>query len=212
MRKEFRIQSPRTRGSQFRIAVLLCVICGICGLLWAATGTVAPDGDNTTGSWTTAPLFSKVDEDIDSSDGNLILSPNNPSSPTNDVIFEITTPADVGTITEANLRVRASKGSGGTCPVTGGRDISLAVSWSATTATNFSTGSLGGAANYESGNQTGLSISKATADASTLRLAPSTSGGGPGRQACVDTLNLDIAYDASGARKRAVIALREPQP
>jgi hypothetical protein len=175
--------------------------------LWAATGTVAPDGDNTTGSWTTTPLFSKVNEDIDSPDGTFITSPNNPSS-ANEVIFEVTCPADVGTITEANLRARAKKSA------SGGREVRLnLVYWSATTATNYQSGNL--TTTFEeisSGNKTGLSISKATCDGSTINIVPTTTGTGPGRAINLDTFNLDITYDASGARKRAVIALREPQP
>ncbi|MGH9805169.1 MAG: hypothetical protein ACRD4D_08345, partial [Candidatus Acidiferrales bacterium] len=167
-------------------------ICGFALLLWAATGTVAPTGDNTTGSWSTAPLWSKVNDDIDAPDGTTISSPTNPATPTNDVIFNVTCPGDTGAITEANLRIRARKSAAS------GREISFAVSWSATAATNFSTGNLTDTlANYASGNQTGLSISKGTCDASTLKVAPTTSGSGAGRQGLIDSFNLDITYAVS---------------
>lgn len=171
-------------------------------LLYAATAFVAPDADNATGSWTTTPLFSKVNEDIDTPDGTVITSSNNPSTPTNDVIFDVTCPADVETITEANLRIRArEQGSSG-------RTISFAVSWSATAATDFNTGTLTATlANYASGNQTGLSISKATCDASTIKVAPTTSGTGPAEKAEIDAFNIDIVYTpaAPPTRSRAVV-------
>lgn len=158
-------------------------------LLWAAAGTVAPTGDNTTDSWSTTPLWSKVNEDIDSPNGTVIVSGNNPGTPANDVIFTVTCPSDVGTITTANLRIRAREQGNS------GRTISFAVSWSATTATNFSTGNLTATlANYESTNQTGLSITKSTCDASTIKVAPTTSGTGPAENAEVDAFNIDITY------------------
>jgi hypothetical protein len=176
-------------------------------LLWAATGTVAPDGDNTTGSWTTAPLFSKVNEDIDAPDGTVINSPNNPATPTNDVIFDITCPSDVGTITEANLRLRSAKSA------SAGRTIGFTARWSATAATDFSASNINETMTTRaSGNQTGLSISKSACDASTLKIETTTSGTGAGRAHVVDTFNLDITYDAGAARKRAVIAKLAPQP
>ena len=158
-------------------------------LLWAATATVVPTGDNSTGSWTTAPLWSSVDDDIDSPDAAVITSGNNPSTPSNDVIFNVTCPSDVGTITEANLRIRAREQGSSS------RSIGFAVSWSATTATNFNTGNLTSSlANYASGNQTGLSISKSTCDSSTFKVAPTTSGSGPAEKAEIDSFNLDITY------------------
>jgi hypothetical protein len=173
------------------IAVL---ILGLTGMLWALTAFVVPDGDNSTGSWSSTPLWSKVDEDIDSPDGTVITSPNNPSSPSNDVVFDVTCPSDLDTVTAANLRIRARKASGG-------RNESFDVSWSATAATKFNTGVLTTSlANYASGNQTGLSMSKASCDASTIRIAPTTSGGGPATDAEIDAVNLDLTYTATTAQ------------
>jgi hypothetical protein len=183
-----------------RAAGVAILLFAAAGLLWALTGLVAPDGDNSTGSWSTPPLWSKLREDIDSPDGTVITSSNNPSSPTNDLVFDVTCPADLDTATAANLRVRGRKASGG-------RDISFAVSWSATAATNFNTGVLTTSlADYASGNQTGLSISKASCDASTVTISPTTSGGGPATTAEIDTVNLDLTY--SGATAQAPLSRR----
>jgi hypothetical protein len=177
-----------------RTAGAAVLIVGLAGMLWALNAFVAPDGDNSTGSWSSTPLWSKVDEDIDSPDGTVISSPNNPSSPSNDVVFDVTCPSDVDTVTAANLRVRARKAGGG-------RDESFAVSWSATAATNFNTGVLTtGLANYASGNKTGLSISKSSCDASTITIAPTTSGGGPATSSEIDAVNLDLTYTAATAQ------------
>ena len=177
-----------------RAAGVAILLLGLAGVLWALTAFVAPDGDNSTGSWSSTPLWSKVDEDIDSPNGTVITSSNYPSSPSNDVVFDVTCPADVDTVTEANLRVRTRKASGG-------RDISFAVSWSATAATNFNTGVLTTSlANYASGNQTGLAVSKSSCDSSTITIAPTTSGGGPATTAEIDTVNLDLTYSAATAK------------
>lgn len=158
-------------------------------LLHAATAAVAPSSDNSTGSWITAPLWPSVDDDIDSPDGTVITSGNNPSTPTNDVVFNVTCPSDVGTISEANLRIRAREQGASS------RTISFAVSWSATASTDFNTGALTSSlSNYASGNKTGLSISKSTCDSSTFKVAPTTSGSGPAEKAEIDTFNLDITY------------------
>ena len=122
-------------------------------------------------------------------DAAVITSGNNPSTPSNDVIFNVTCPSDVGTITEASLRIRAREQGNS------GRTISFAISWSATAATDFSTGALTSSlANYSSGNKTGLSISKSTCDSSTFKVAPTTSGSGPAEKAEIDSFNLDITY------------------
>lgn len=189
-------------------ALLFCVICGICGLLWAATATVTPDGDNATGGWSTTPLWQDIDEDIDSPDGQVITSPNNPGV-TNEINFTVTCPADVGTVTSANLRVRARKSAAA------GRTVTLTqVSWTGSgTLQNpniaFSTGALTeNLTNYASGSQS-VSVTKAQCDASLMAIVPQTTGTGAGRAAVVDTFNLDIVYDAAGGgRKRVVIALR----
>lgn len=187
-----------------KLALLLSVLFGCAVLLLALTGTVAPDGDNNTGGWATTPLWSKVDDDIDAPDATVIVSPNNPSSPGDDVVFDLTCPADVGTITDANLRVRAREQGGA-------RNVSLDLKWSATTATDFSTGNLTTTlTNYASGNQTGLSISKSTCDASTIRANPTTSGGGSPENAEIDAFNLDITYTAAagGTANRLLITQR----
>ena len=181
---------------------LFCILCLFCLLLWAATATVVPTGDNTTGSWITTPLWQSVDDDIDSPDAAVITSGNNPTTPTNDVIFNVTCPSDVGTITEANLRIRARELGNSS------RTIRFAVSWSATTATDFNTGNLTSSqANYASGNKTGLSISKSTCDSSTLKVAPTTAGSGPAEKAEIDSFNLDITYTAANQppRRRTII-------
>ncbi len=177
-----------------KLVWLGALLLGFAALLWALTATVAPDGDNTAGGWGTAPLWSKVDDDIDTPDATIITSGNNPGTPTNDVIFDVTCPGDVGTITAANLRIRAREQGNS------GRTITLSVSWSATAATTFSTGALTASlADYASTNQTGLSISKATCDASTLKAAPTTTGSGAAENAEIDGVNLDITYDAGAA-------------
>ena len=183
-----------------RAVVLGIMLVSGAGVLWALTAFVAPDGDNTTGSWSSTPLWSKVNEDIDLADGTTITSSNNPSSPSNDVVFEVSCPAGADTITEANLRIRTRKASGG-------RDVSFAVSWSATGATDFNTGVVTTSlANYASGNQTGLAISKSSCDSSTVTIAPTTSGGGPATTVEIDTVNLDISY--SEATTRAPLSRR----
>ena len=184
--------------------LLLLALLGCAALLLALTGTVAPDGDNDTGGWSTTPLWSKVDDDIDAPDGTVIVSPNNPSSPSDDVVFDVTCPGDVGTITEANLRLRAREQGGA-------RNVSLDLKWSATTTTDFSTGNLTTTmTNYASGNQTGLSISKSTCDASTIRANPTTTGGGSPEKAEIDSFNLDIIYTAAagGTVNRLLITQR----
>lgn len=179
-----------------RLITLLICIVGTAVLLWAATAAVVPDGDNTTGSWTTTPLWQSVDEDIDSPDAAIITSPNNPGTPSNDVVFDVTCPSDLDTVTEANLRIRAREQGNS------GRTISSAVSWSATTTTDFNTGNLTSTmSNYASGNKTGLNISKATCDASTLKVAPTTAGGGAAERAEIDSFNLDITYTAQTGPK-----------
>lgn len=184
----------------------------IPALLWGATATVVPDADNTSGSFVTAPLFSKVNDDIDAPNGTVITSPNNPSVA---AIFDITCPSDMDTATDANLRVRARQNNVS-------RNITLAVSWSATAATNFSTGTLNKTAqqNYASGSIGSLSISKATCDASTLSVTPTTSGTGTAATADIDALNLDITYTVATAQparrvisvaRHSVLAMRRMQ-
>lgn len=171
-------------------------------LFWFATSTIVPDGDNTTGSFTTTPLWSKVSDDIDSPDGTVITSPNNPSVA---VIFDITCPGNLGTLTDANLRIRARQNNVS-------RNVSFVVSWSATATTDISTGTLNKTAlqDYASGNQAGLSISKSTCDASTISVTPTTTGTGAAGTANIDALNLDVTYTeaATGPRRKMIIALR----
>ena len=187
--KSFSIQ--RSAFSMFLIA--LCLFASVANA-FAESATVAPAADSSTGSWTTTPLWSKVNEDIDSPNATVIVSGNNPGTPSNDVVFTVTCPGDLATITEANLRIRAREQGNS------GRSISFAVSWSASGSTNFNTGNLTSSlANYASGNQTGLSVSKSTCDASTISVAPTTTGSGPGEKAEIDAFNLDIVYTvASG--------------
>lgn len=181
-----------------RPLLLLVLLPALALLVWALSATVAPDGDSAAGSWSPTPLWSRVDDDIDAPDGVVITSSNNPASPANDVIFGVTCPADVGAITDAELRIRARELGNS------GRTITLAMNWSATAATDFSTGALTATlANYSSGLKTGLSVSKSQCDASTLKVAPTTAGGGSPENAEVDSLNLEITYDvATGGRKR----------
>jgi len=190
-------------GLRFAAPAQLALVLLLCALgLRADTATVVPDGDNSTDAWVSTPLFSKVDDDIDSPDATVVETGNNPSSPANDAVFDITCPAGLSEITEANLRVRARQGNGGA------RNTALVAVWSATAATNVSTGTLTDSlANYASGNQTGLSISKAACDASTITLQPSTSGGGSPETVEVDAINLDIVYTAGGAATPQVIMI-----
>ena len=178
----------------------------ISGLLSAATATVVPDGDNTSGSFATAPLFSKVNDDIDSPNGTVITSPNNPSAA---VIFDITCPSDTGTVTDANLRIRARQNNVS-------RNITVTASWSATASTNVVTGTLNKTAlqDYTSGAIGSLSISKATCDASTISATPTTSGTGTAANADIDAINLDITYTvavAQPARRVVMVAQRRMQ-
>lgn len=171
-----------------------------CVWLSAQTAaTIAPAGDDTAGGFSSAPLFSKINEDIDSPDGTVITSGNNPSSL---VRFTVSCPADVATITEANLRLRARQNDVN-------RNISAAVAWSATAATDFNTSTLNKTAlqNYASGNQTGLSISKAACNSSTLSFTPTTTGTGTAAQMTVDTLNLDIVYTAFTRKAKPVVVV-----
>ena len=167
------------------------------------TATVAPGRDNTTDSWTTTPLWSKINEDIDSPNGTAITSPSNPTSPGDNIVFTITCPGNVQTITEANLRVRANKAQDGA------RSVHLQAHWSATPSTDFEVVFIPTTmANYASGNKTGLSISKATCDSSTIEIDPSNSGTGSGSKIGIDTYNLDITYTPTGGgppRSRSVV-------
>lgn len=182
---------------------ILFAILLFCSLLLADTATVVPDGDNSTDSWSSTPLWSNVDEDIDSPGGDTISSGNNPSSPANNVVFDVTCPANLSELTEANLRVRAQKNNNN-------RTLTLALSWSATAATNFNAALTTGMANYASGNQTGLSVSKAVCDSSTITIAPATGGGsGQPTSASVDGVNLDITYTASSGRREVQIVRLE---
>jgi hypothetical protein len=176
--------------------------------LMASTATVVPTSDTTTDTWTTTPLFSKVAEDIDSHDGTAIVSPNNPVATTNDIVFGVTCPADTGTVTAANLRIYIGETNGG------GRTTTGSFTWSATAATNISVADLtGGMAERASGNQTGLSISKATCDASTVTISVNTTGTGKANIISADTVNIDITYTPSAARRRLVVTeLRRIHP
>lgn len=202
-------QGSKARRKRF-IKAFLCVFMSLwfALILWAATATVAPDGDNATGGWSTTPLWENIDEDIDSPDGSVITSPNDPAV-TNEINFTVTCPADVGTITSATLRVRARKSAAG------GRNIALStVSWTgAGTLQNpdiaFDTGIMSENLTNFASASTPVSVTKAQCDASLMAIVPETTGTGPGRAAVVDTFNLDIVYDAAGGgRKRVVIALR----
>lgn len=165
-------------------------------LLWAATARVAPSSDVDIGGFSATPLWEKISENIDSPDGVVITSGNNPSAL---VSFGVTCPADVDTITEANLRIRARQNDVG-------RNISANVSWSASSATDFNTGTLNKTAlqNYQSGAVT-VSVNKTACNASTLMFTPTTTGTGPAAVMTVDTFNLEITYTAGAARKRTVV-------
>ena len=149
-----------------------------------------------------------MDDDIDAPDGTLIVSPNNPKNPENNLTFDVTCPGDVGTITEANLRIRAREQGGA-------RSVNMDIKWSATTATDFNTGALTTSfVNYASGNQTGLSISKSSCDASTIRANPTTTGSGSPENAEIDSFNLDITYTAAAGStvNRLLITQRRRAP
>lgn len=178
----------------------LLVLC-VPALVFAATATVVPTGDSSIDTWITSPLWSKVDEDIDSPGGDIITSPTNPATPTNDIVFTVTCPSDVGTITAANLRIRAGVNS------VAGKTASVVASWSANAGNNVSTGTLTTTPTNYNTNQTGLSISGGTCNSSTFKVAPTTAGSGSSVKVNVDAINLDITYTASsgkGKRKQVV--------
>ncbi|OFV98237.1 MAG: hypothetical protein A3F68_10090 [Acidobacteria bacterium RIFCSPLOWO2_12_FULL_54_10] len=145
------------------------------------------------GSWTTAPLWSKVDDDLDSPDGTVIVSANNLSTPSNDVYFALTCPSDVDTVTAATLRIRAREQGNS------GRSISLFTVWSATSSTDVNTGTMSSTLSNYSSSGSSLSISKATCDSSTLQVRPTTTGSGSAERAEIDGINLDITYSTASS-------------
>jgi len=69
-----------------------------------------PDGDIAAGEWTTAPLWSKIDEGSASPDGTYIVSPNN-SNTTGEC--SIQDPSNEGTYTAVEVRAYARKDTAG---------------------------------------------------------------------------------------------------
>jgi hypothetical protein len=178
------------------LTALLFIFCWSIGI-WASTATVVPTGDSATDSWNSTPLYSKVDEDIDSPGADTISSGSNPTAPGSDIVFTVTCPADVDTITSANLRIYIGETNGG------GRTTSGSFTWSATTATNISVANLaGGMAERTSGNQPGLSISKAACDSSTITISTDTTGTGKANVISMDAVNIDITYTATSGPTR----------
>lgn len=69
-----------------------------------------PDGDIDVGDWTTAPLWSKIDEGSGAPDGTYIVCPNNKNSTGECSVQDPTNP---GTYTQVDIKVYARKSAAG---------------------------------------------------------------------------------------------------
>lgn len=154
-----------------------------------ATVTAVPDSDQLSDSWTSTPLWSKVDDDLDAPDGTVIVSPNNPGAG-HEIEFSLDDPVPTGEeVDTVELRIRARKVSS-TKTVTlkvilrDGADAEVA---------SFTTPALSQTlSNYSSGTINVANISKAAWAGYDVRVEPSTTGGGSPNQIEIDALNIDL--------------------
>lgn len=155
-----------------------------------ANVTSVPDGDQATGSWTTTPLWSDVDDDIDSHDSTVISSPNNPDTASNSIEFTLDDPVPVGTsVDTVELRIRAQKNNNN-------RTLDLKVilrDASDVEVTSFTATLTTTMANYTGGAIDVANITKADWGNHDLRIEPTTGGGaGQPTTADVEAVNIDL--------------------
>lgn len=151
--------------------------------------TAVPDSDQITDAWTSTPLWSKVDDDLDAPDGTVIVSPNNPGL-AEAIEFTLDAPVPTGEeVDTVELRIRARKVSS-TKTMTlkvilrDGADAEVA---------SFTTPALSQTlTNYSSGTINVANISKDAWANYDVRVEPSTSGGGSPNQIEIDALNVDL--------------------
>lgn len=155
---------------------------------------LSPNGDNATGSWTTTPLFSKVNDSPDvGGTGTLISSINNPASPINDLKFNLNDTSTSGLAYKAILKIKALINGAST------KIYTLTLQWEysngtiigstttptlTTTNTEYQTTITPSHGNFGSGIING----------SVIHLLPSTSGSGTNRKIEIDALSVDLSY------------------
>lgn len=97
---------------RLKTLILLCIL--LSGMLLAnaqPTNEIRqPDGDITAGSWTTTPLWSKINEGSLTPNGVVITCPNNANSTTE---VSIANPTYPGIYSEITIRARVRKNSSG---------------------------------------------------------------------------------------------------
>lgn len=88
----------------------LLLILAMLATLWSDTETRQPDGDADANGWTTAPLWSKIDEGSGSADGTYIVCDED-----NNYTDEVTIqdPTNAGTYTAVEVKVYACKSAVG---------------------------------------------------------------------------------------------------
>lgn len=154
-----------------------------------ATVTAVPDSDQLTDAWTSTPLWSKVDDDIDAPDGTVIVSPNNPGAG-QEIEFTLDDPVPAGEeVDTVELRIRARK-------VSSTKTMTLKVilrdSADAEVA-SFTTPALSQTlTNYSGGTINVANIPKAAWADYDVRVEPSTTGGGAPNQIEIDALNVEL--------------------
>lgn len=161
-------------------------------VVFASSWTVVPDNDVLTNSWTTTPLWSKIDDDIDSPDGTVITSPDNPSSPADDINFTLTNISD-SLVTDANIRVRTRRS-------TGSRNVHLNLSWftfDGTLLLSFNTTDLTDVLEDYASGVTLVSVVKENFNSSYILAKPVTKDTGTATAIEIDTINLDITTDTT---------------
>lgn len=157
-----------------------------------ALATLTPDSDITVASWTTTPLFSKVNEDIDTPDGTTIVNTNRNQ---NAVLGQDDSPADVGEVTEVILRLRAS----GTPDNLHNLRLELMSSDLVTTFATFETGLVLTSVLADFSDTTAVSMTKVQIDDTVFRfktLDPGMVNPGDWK---IDTINNDITYSVAAA-------------
>jgi hypothetical protein len=166
----------------------------MCGVLFGATETRQPDGDVDADGWTTAPLFSKIDEGSGSPDGTYIVCDED-NNYTDEV--SIQDPTNAGTYTAVEVKVYARKSATG--GDVRGVDCDLRIN------EEFVGGQVMSADIDEifteySNSWTGLSYDEA--DMATLQViftATGDTGDPAGRDIHIDYIEVVLTYTAAGA-------------
>ncbi|HDZ54819.1 MAG TPA: hypothetical protein ENI19_03085 [Candidatus Nealsonbacteria bacterium] len=149
--------------------------------------TLTPDADLATGTWGLTPLFSKVNEDIDSPDGITIST----TSRKDTVKFGLTdSSADVGTVTAINIRVRISA----TPDTYHNLDTFVKSSDGAITFASFSFDSLSPTMTSLTSGDIAVSMTKAQMDDAIFEIKSADKGKADPGDWVIDATNLDITY------------------